>query len=45
MFSFVLAYLNISKTTHKSKKMRQFIMRCFLDNEKDNTISVFTLTG
>ena len=29
MFSFGLAYMDISKTTHKSKTLRQFIMTCF----------------
>ena len=44
MFLFVPAYMDISKTTRKSKKLRYFIMTCFA-NEKENTITVLTLTG
>ena len=43
MFPFVPSYYYI--ITHNSKKLRQFIITCFLDNEKDTTIIVFTLTG
>ena len=45
MWSFVLAYIDIRKPTHKSKKLWQVIMTCFIANEKDNTLIVFTLTG
>ena len=34
MFLFVLACLDISNTTHKSKKLRQSIMTCFLNWER-----------